>query len=86
MKTLWAVYRQDFSGGKFSVGVNGIFTARDGHTIKVWDLESESAAREAAQCIDDSHYHHHKADYYPVSYPEGRIHEIFAREHIQLMT
>src|SRR6185369_2376794 len=81
---LWAVYRQDFHGGRFTVGVNGVFSTDSSGPIRVWDLESEAAALEAARLIEASHYHHHKADYYAISYSAGLMHEIFKEKNIQI--
>jgi len=82
---LWAVYRQDSRGGRFTVGVNGVFSTDSSGPIRVWDLESEAAALEAAGLIEASHYHHHKADYFAISYSAGRMHEMFKEKNIQIM-
>lgn len=81
----WAVYRQDFHGNKFSLGIGGIYTTKDGEKIPVTELESEAAANETAERIDDSHFHNHKAYYLPVHYEVGKLSEAYARENIQMM-
>ncbi len=81
----WAIYRQDFHGNKFTVGVDGTYTTRQGEKIRVTELESEAAANEAAKRIDDSHFHNHKAYYLPIHYETGRESETFKHENIQIM-
>lgn len=81
----WAVYRQDFHGNKFTIGVDGVYTTIKGDDVKVEGLESEAAALEAARQIDASHFHPHKAYYLPVHYEAGKANETFRRERIQII-
>jgi hypothetical protein len=79
---MWAVYRQDFHGNKFSIGVDGFYTTRQGEKIRIENLVDESAAIDAAKRIDESHFHNHKAYYLPVRY-EGKLSDTFKLENIQ---
>ena len=85
MAILWAVYRQDFSGNRFTVGVNGVFKTPNGEEIQVWGLETEADANKACKRIYESHYHPHKADYFPVDYVDGCMKESFVNRNIQMM-
>lgn len=79
----WAIYRQDFHGNKFSVGVDGIYVTKQDEVIVVEGLDTEEQAILAAKCIDDSHFHNHKAYYLPIHYENGKLNETFSRENIQ---
>ncbi len=79
---MWAVYRQDFHGNKFSVGVDGVYTTRQGESIQVENLDTEDQAILAAKRIDDNHFHNHKAYYLPIHYEKGKLNETFENEKI----
>lgn len=84
MTIAWGVYRQDFNGNKFTIGVLGVYVSVKGDHIKVLGLSTEQEAIEAAKQIDDSHFHPHKAYYFPFSYEVGQLYEVLEHEHIEI--